>query len=52
MVLNILIKKKKIATSFISKFVSDMCLEKPEKPSRLTSEDRAAASLCLTQKLD
>lgn len=45
-------KKKKNATSLISKIISETRLEKPEKPSRLTSEDRAAASLFLTRKLD
>lgn len=52
MVLDILIENKRNATSFTSKCISETCLEKLEKPSRLTSKDRAAASLFLTQKLD
>lgn len=40
--------EKKNATSFPSKFVSETCLQKPENPSRFTSEDRAAAPLFLT----
>lgn len=44
--------EKENATSFTSKFVSEACLQKPENPSSLTSEYRAADLLFLTKNLD